>query len=271
LTFVALEVILAGSCKEASNTVSPPKRASRLEFDTIGWTMESDGDEAISEAAFDQAIKAAFRKVTLHRLEARRTSLTGEMAVSESRGALALEVRIDTAEIPFPLTMTLAADADINGAQRLDALMRRGLADLASATQEMVRVAEGGEREWTSALSSAEPDIQILGARLLGVNRVKKAIAPVAALLTDPRDAVAEAAADALKRIGDKKAVPLLIRSIRRGDIRSEVRVIEAIGNIGGAEAEAYLEMTAIGHELAEVRRISKELLAGLRKEKKRP
>lgn len=262
---------LVSACGDASKTAPAPRGVFRLKFDVIGWRMGSDGGTAISEALFDQAVKTTFQGVTVRRLEVKRASLSGEMVVSESRGALALEVRIDAAEIPFPLTMTLAADADISGEHRLDALMKRGLSDLATAVQEMVRIAEGRESEWISALASAEPDIQILGARLLGVNKVKGAIDPLAALLTDPREAVAEAAADALKRIGDERAVPLLIQSIRRGDIRSEVRVIEAIGNIGGAEAEAYLEMTAIGHELVEVRRISKELLDRLRKEKKRP
>ena len=42
-------------------------------------------------------------------------------------------------------------------------------------------------------------------------------------------------------------------------------RVIEALGRIGGTEAEAYLEMTAGGHEVPEVRRISAAALARLR------
>jgi hypothetical protein len=48
---------------------------------------------------------------------------------------------------------------------------------------------------------------------------------------------------------------------MRRRDLRSEVRAIEAMGHLGGAEAEAYLEMTAVGHEVPEVRILSKRLL----------
>jgi hypothetical protein len=47
---------------------------------------------------------------------------------------------------------------------------------------------------------------------------------------------------------------------------RSEVRAVEALGRIGGEEAEAYLEMVAGGHQVEEVRRIARDALQRRRK-----
>ena len=84
-------------------------------------------------------------------------------------------------------------------------------------------------------------------------------------LLSDPRPEVAEVAAQSLAEIGDERAVPVLIKSIERGDLRSQVRAIEAMAVIGGEEAEAYLEMTAKGHEIEEVRTLSFAALKKIR------
>jgi HEAT repeat protein len=104
----------------------------------------------------------------------------------------------------------------------------------------------------------------------LGQRKVRAAVPAIGDLLDDPREQVVEAAAEALAEIGDEKAVPFLVKGMRRWDLRSEVRAIEAMGHIGGEEAEAYLEMTAIGHEVPEVRILSKSLLQKLSDRKMR-
>jgi HEAT repeat protein len=102
----------------------------------------------------------------------------------------------------------------------------------------------------------------VLALSLLGAAKTRVAIPAIGLVLKDPRERVAESAADALVAIGDESAVPILIGAIRRNDVRSEVRAIEAISRIGGKEARAYLEMTAFGHENSEVRALSQNALA---------
>ena len=63
-----------------------------------------------------------------------------------------------------------------------------------------------------------------------------------------------------------------IVRQSTQGarDLRSEVRAIEAMGRIGGEEAEAYLEMTAVGHEVPEVQALSKDLLKKMKRGRSR-
>ena len=110
-------------------------------------------------------------------------------------------------------------------------------------------------------LQIAFPDEQLFALRLLGLRKAREAVPAIGRLLEDPRIQVVEAAAEVLAEIGDERAVPFLVQGMRRRDLRSEVRAIEAMGSIGGKEAEAYLEMTAVGHEVPEVRALSKNLL----------
>jgi len=149
----------------------------------------------------------------------------------------------------------------INNKKSLQILLKKSLNDFKVAVLEFIFLVNAKPEIWIERLDSAEPDIQIFAAQLIGEKKINKAIFKLSNLLSDPKEQVAEAAADALKKIADIKSVPLIIKSIRRGDLRSEVRAIETMGHIGGDEAKAYLEMMALGHESKEVQNISLRLL----------
>jgi HEAT repeat protein len=145
-------------------------------------------------------------------------------------------------------------------------LMNKGVEELETTFRSLFRVYGGTATIWRRSLDSAEPDEQILAVRLLARDHVAAAVESIGKLLDDPREQVAEAAAAALGDMGEESAVPVLIRSMNPRVLRSEVRAIESMARIGGKEASAYLEMTAEGHENPEVRELSKDALARMRK-----
>jgi len=194
----------------------------------------------------------------------RKIRLEGTFDTTAGEGVLMLEARFAKSAAGVSIGTTLVATGRSDTVEEARALVGKGLDDLASALGALVRLARGTPKQWIQSLDTAEPDEQMLAIELVSHNRVREAVPALGELLADPREAVADAAADALVRVGDPRAVGLLIGSIRRGDLRSEVRAIEAMGSLGGPEARAYLEMTAGGHEVEEVRRLSQRALDGM-------
>jgi hypothetical protein len=182
----------------------------------------------------------------------------------DSRGGevvLSLEAKVRSAALRVPLGAQIVATGPAGDRAAEIGLVSRGVGDLGAALAALFALYGADEEAWLRALKAAEADEQVLALALLGEAKSRRAIPAIGAVLKDPRERVAEAAADALVAIDDERAVPILIGSIQRGDVRSEVRAIEAISRIGGKEARAYLEMTALGHELAEVRALSQAAL----------
>ncbi|MDD5307115.1 MAG: HEAT repeat domain-containing protein [Deltaproteobacteria bacterium] len=252
------------ACGRTSTDVTPKAGAIRIEAARL--TASGFGGDR-GDARFKDLVRGLAAKLPALPDWAGEGSLhvDGNLEVEKGEGRIVLAVRLKAPGLGFPVRADVAASgpAGDDGARAL--LIEKGMADAGKAMTELARLLAAREAELTKALQSPEPDVQILALRLLVRVKARGAIEPVAALIGDPRAPVAEAAADALAGIGDERAVPLLIRSIRRGDLRSEVRAIEAMGRIGGTEAEAYLEMTAQGHEVPEVRAVSRGMLEKLR------
>ncbi len=252
-------------CSDKADTAPPPVSGAPLRIDSVTWRMDKESGETISKNAFRELADRGLSRVTLRRLRVTRSVLKGEIGKLKGKGVLVLEAKIHLETLRTPVETTLLATAELGGDQTLEKLLEKGLADLAAALKDLVRVAEGNRDTWLRGLRSPEMDVQILSAHLLGDAKQRDAVKPLSELLSDPRERVADTAAEALVSIGDPKGVPAIIQSIKRGDLRSEVRAIETIGRLGGDEAEAYLEMTAVGHEIEEVRQISRGLLEKLR------
>jgi len=231
----------------------------------ISWsaTRQAAGS-GLTREAFVALATAAIEALPPLDLEGARpvVDVRGILDETDDGPAILLEAKARGEGLPVPVEAGVVAKGGGTGdAKDALRLAEGGLEDLSGALGSMFRVCAGGEAAWIRALDSAEADEQILAARLLAHGKAGGAVVDLSRLLTDPREQVAEAAAEALSTIGDPKAVPYIIESIRRGDVRSEVRAIETMARIGGAEARAYVEMTALGHELPEVRRISKDAL----------
>ena len=228
--------------------------------------MRSDSKEKITRDEFRKVVASRFRTVDVRRLTIQRAAIKGDFEVAEGGGQLVLEVRIQVESLGVPVETTLLATAGISPDRPPRDILEKGISDLTVAVTELLRVAAASPKEWIRGLQAPEQDVQLLSIQLLGKSKEVSGVHPLAVLLSDPRERVAEAAAEALVEIGDRQAVPLIIKSIKRRHLRSEVRAIETIGRLGGDEARAYLEMTAIGHELEEVRRLSRSLLNKLPK-----
>ncbi len=176
---------------------------------------------------------------------------------------LLITVRLEVKGCAEPVETSLQAAF---GKERpVPGVVQRGLKDAAYAAAEMVALIGAPPARLIEALSSSEPDIQLFAAKMVGLRKIKGAAEPLCQMLKDPREEAAEAAADALKKTATQKDVPRVIQSIVKRNLRSEVRAMEIIAALGGNEAEAYLEMTSLGHEIPEVQSISQSLLRIMR------
>lgn len=190
-----------------------------------------------------------------------KLDLQGLFDQDDGEALMILTAKVRNDKGPVNIEVKVVATASLSAGYDAAALMKSGFEDLNRALGSMFRIYGGGKDVWLRSLDSAEPDEQILAARMIAANNVKDGVAALARLLTDPREAVAEEAAVSLSLLRDERAVPLIIESIKRGDLRSEVRAIETMAAIGGEEARAYLEMTSLGHEVPEVRKVSADAL----------
>ncbi|MCP4677580.1 MAG: HEAT repeat domain-containing protein [Deltaproteobacteria bacterium] len=273
LAALALFACLCMSCGDHGSDAKPTKTessrgSSRVKLGAVRWIERGRDTQALSENTFRSMAERAFSSLASKSKKPLEIALTGEMEVVEGNGALVLETRFHLAELSAPFKTGIAATGGIEKKDEARALVEKGLIDLTHALKALLELPAADSVRLRKALASPEPDEQILALKLLGRRRAREALPAIAKLLADPRDQVAEAAADTLAGIGDEKAVPLLINAIQRSSLRSEVRAIEAMGRIGGKEAEAYLEMTAVGHEVSEVRSLSSVLLKRIRARK---
>lgn len=96
------------------------------------------------------------------------------------------------------------------------------------------------------ALRHPEPTVAPRAARILGQLREPSAVAPLIELAERSTDLGAlEEVATALGNIGDPAAVPALARLARESYLPVRVRAVEALGRIGGVDAQYALNEAA--------------------------
>ncbi|MCK9462977.1 MAG: HEAT repeat domain-containing protein [Proteobacteria bacterium] len=267
--------ILAAACGGADGEKGA---AVRVEAGAVALAPAAGGGATVPDARSFRADAAAMI-ARLPRFPARaregaapRLDVTGTWSATGEEAAVRVEAKLQGVDARVPIRAAIVATGRAQGRSDASELARRGVDDLGKALASMFVLYGADEAAWVRALDGAEPDEQLLALALLADGKCRAAVPAIGAVLDDPRAQVAEAAADALVAIGDWSAVPVLIAGIRRGDVRSEVRAIEAISKLGGNEARAYLEMTAIGHEIPEVRALSLDALERLEEvERKHP
>ncbi|MFO8073929.1 MAG: HEAT repeat domain-containing protein [Polyangia bacterium] len=275
--FFAVVAVLDLSCgSDDERSGKRREEASRaVELERTDLSVTGGLDAGVDPAGFRRAVKKAIGdSLAIPEPYAKgRLSVVGLLepaAGREGQGEVVIEARLRADGLEAPVTAAVAAEGSASNPSQARELVKKTLRDLSRAVREMLSLLDGGPEDWIRGLDSPEPDLQILASRLLADERVKEAVPALGEMAADPRPHVAEAAAEALGRIGEESAVPLLIDSIRRGDLRSEVRAVEALARIGGDEAEAYLEMVAGGHQVEEVRRIARDALQRLRNRQSR-
>ncbi len=234
-----------------------------MRLDSISWGGNADVEGMLAEDELRSVFEKALRSLKAPAEDAMlNADVQGDSDGNET--GIFVKAWIRSEDITVPITTSLVVTGPGSDSENLKKLSARSADELVGALEGLFRIYRSDSEIWIRSLESAEPDEQVLAMRLLAEKKVVSAVPGVAELLGDPREVVAEEAADSLVKIGDESAVPLLIESIRRGDLRSEVRAIEAMGRIGGSEATAYLEMVSQGHEMPEVRRMSSDALKRL-------
>ncbi len=236
----------------------------------ISWSVTRIAEITPERPEFQRAITEMVDRLPLFpgRPPSPSLDVSGIFDEIGGQGAIIIKTNLKGSGAGVPIEAAVVVHGRIPDENSAVALMNKGVEELEVTLRSLFRLCGGTATIWQRSLDSAEPDEQILAAKLLAHNRVTTAVESIGKLLGDPREQVAEAAATALGDMGQESAVPVLIRSMKSRDLRSEVRAIEAMARIGGMEASAYLEMTAEGHENPEVRELSRGALERMRKKR---
>lgn len=259
---------LLSGCGDRTSKSAPPQP---IEIGSVGLSYTDSRTALLSASTFEELTRAAMTGLwapsgypPLGKLIVEGAWIAGEA----DQAQLAVSARLRLSSLPFRLEANVVAGGAAPNVEAANQLTASAVVELRAAVARHLSLLEAGPDRLIRGLDAAEADEQVLSARLLGERRERRAVAAVIRLLGDPREPVADAAADALMKIGDPAAVPLVIASIKRGDLRSEVRAIEIIAHLGGSEARSYLEMTAAGHPHPEVQQLSRQFLERLNRGK---
>jgi len=109
-------------------------------------------------------------------------------------------------------------------------------------------------------------DVREMSIKAAALRRLKTAVPEITrVLLRDRRPRIRDLCMGALAEIRDPSAVPALMKYARLGDVRRLRKVIGVVGQIGGTQARAFLEITADGHEDEEIKTLARETLEQLK------
>jgi hypothetical protein len=264
---IPILLVMLAACGKTAAVPEQERRAPSFDIHLTDWREDGMESTLFTEADFKATADNVFR-LRLVRISRKRPLdfvINGSFKDEDGRGSVVLKARMRVGGLGEPLETGVAALSMTPDTASARTFVEKALFDLADACVGLLGLVDADREHLMRALDSAEPDEQVLALKLLGRQKAREAVERIGGLLGDPRYEVVETAAEALGEIGDEKAIPFLVRGVKRGDLRSEVRVIEALGRIGGTEAEAYLEMTAVGHEVLEVRNLSESLLKQVR------
>jgi hypothetical protein len=191
-----------------------------------------------------------------------------------TRGATVAEVllrlEVTPGEDADTLSETVRASETVEPGEPVLAAFRRAIEGGAMRAASGLALALAEARKPDAAvirdLESADPRLRDLA---VGVLADRKNVAAVPALLTrlqDPDPEIADRAVGALAQIGDPRAVGPIIELSRRREGPFVAQMVRVVGDIGGAEAEAYLETMAAGHPDPAVVSAAREALRDARR-----
>jgi HEAT repeat protein len=115
--------------------------------------------------------------------------------------------------------------------------------------------------ELVKDLSSPEARVRDHAVRVLADRGARDAVPPLMARLRDSDPEVAERAVGALAQLRDARAVPALIELAHHRDGPYVANLAHVVGDIGGADAKAWLLTMASGHPDEVVRVAAREAL----------
>ncbi len=110
-------------------------------------------------------------------------------------------------------------------------------------------------------------DVREMSIKAAALRRLKGTVPEIVKVLQrDRRQRIRDLCLGALAEIKEPGAVPALAKYARLGDIQRLRKVIGVVGQIGGKEARAFLEITADGHADDDIKKLARETLVGLKK-----
>jgi HEAT repeat protein len=168
----------------------------------------------------------------------------------EGRAVVAMRTERDE----MPLAVSVALQGKVRTADDRQ-LLDRALDAAARALDAQAKLRTESDAVLLRELEHGVDDVKITAARLLAARRSPGSGAAITKLLASPRSEVRDAAIGALIELRDPSAVRALIESARSDDPDAQLRIVEALGAIGGEEAAAYLEMLASGSDEPDLRR----------------
>ncbi|HVZ75429.1 MAG TPA: HEAT repeat domain-containing protein [Polyangia bacterium] len=169
----------------------------------------------------------------------------------------AINEQLDGAgEHPYvlPHGHTTHAEAAAASRARFEDLVLRIAGDLASELAGRRRLAVAAPEELRAALQGDGGELRLEAIRAIGARHVTGNADALLPLLDDEDEVTRDAALGALIALGDRRAVSALTRSRSLRDGREMRKVIEAVSQLGGEEADDYLSFVASSHDDEEIR-----------------
>ena len=183
-------------------------------------------------------------------------SLKVDTRPSDVQGALEDDLSA-TGEERFEITAAGGPDR----AALAERVAERTAADLLSGLLARARLRRATPAEIHAAIAAdggASP-IREEAIRLAGARGLTSEAPSLLALLDDPEESIRDAALGALIALRDQRAVAQLARHRSLRDKREMTKILEAISQIGGEEAEQYLSFVADAHEDADIRQQARQ------------
>jgi hypothetical protein len=140
----------------------------------------------------------------------------------------------------------------------------RAIRDCVGGVGARVKLAFGDAGALTAAIDGKDDDLRDEAMRLAAERKEPATVPALIRRLKGDDRSVRDRAVGALAAIGDPRAVRPLTEVAKFQDVIDLPKVLDALATIGGAEARAYIEFVASGHESGEMRDLAKQALAHL-------
>jgi hypothetical protein len=273
-------VLLVGGCKRTSTPPSEPRTAHpvRVAFHRVSARLAFD--EPVPRSLDEKRIESMAKgQLQLSRgidlvPEPRPGSFALELVVRVGRlegdrekRAVASSARArseDAADSPALLASALVPLAEKG--PPLETAVAKAVSLVLEDLLFQARLDVGPEEALVAALSQKDLERLRSAVEIAAVRRSKKSVPALIGLLRHPEEEVADRAIGALAAIGDRRAVRPLTRLVEFKDTARLAKLLDAIGTLGGAEAQNFLEFVATGHEDADIRSLAKEALERLQR-----
>lgn len=244
-------------CKRELQPATPPA--------PVVLEVRVAGDEGLVDESAVRALLAGRGKL--------RTSGEGEpyrarvkVTSAASGGKITAEVDLTIEETKLggrQIKQSAAAELPADHTTK-SALAARLLGDVIEETGARLRLYYEVPSGVVVGLGSASREVQLEAVDVCGERKLGACTDPLIAMVRKDDLELRDRAVGALGKIGDKRAVRPLTEVSKFGELDELPKILDAVAQIGGAEARAYLEFVAAGHDRKEMRELAKKQIERL-------